>query len=226
MKLYDQLKKHPKKIALAVLLLLILWFCRSFFPMLFLWGDKVTITFNLPKNIQLKEVSAEYMSTDCQEYWYGTGNWANLYKDHSVIEKKINENQYQAKVFFKDNGLCQWRLESIYWQLEYQDIEKAYPQVAKNNGGRGTEFHGQQISFDKSRDGSENVAISTSFYPLIRDPAYYNFQKTRIKPITGDLLVFKRKVSLATGQLGLKTRHIDYTATVIEPPFDSIERIK
>lgn len=236
MKLYDQLKKHPKKIVLVVLLLPILWFCRSFFPMVFWWGDKVTMTFNLPENIQLKKLSAKYMSTNCQEYWYGTGNWANLYKNHTIIEKKINVNQYQAKVFFKDNGLCQWRLESIYWQLEYQDIEKAYPQVAENNGGLGSDFVGQKMSIKTLKHGqsishtlgNEKLTLVTSFMPQLINSSYYTYISNyyKEKQPEGDQLYFIRHSSEFNGEFGLNTRHIDYTATVIEPPFDNIKRIK
>lgn len=238
MKLNDLLEKHPEKIVLGIIVIWVMfgtWVGKFFaymlitiimpnLPSVFLFGDKVDITFNLPENIQLKKVSATYSNSNCKSYSIGTDNWITEDKKVAFKTKEIAKNQYKTTVHFKDNFICQRQLESIYWQLEYQDIEKAYPQVAKKNGGNGAGFEGHQIRFNKSKNGSENVAISSSFYPLIRDPAYFDFLKTR--KITGDTLVFERKASSTIGNVGLKTRQVNYTATVIEPPFDSIERIK
>lgn len=244
MKLYDRLKKHPEKIVLGIIVIWVMfgtWVGKFFaymlitiimpnLPSVFLFGDKVDITFNLPENIQLKKVSATYSNSNCKSYSIGTDNWITENKKVAFKTKEIAKNQYRTTVHFQDNFICQRQLESIYWQLEYQDIEKVYPQVAKKNGGRGAEFKGNGLSLYhwdkkiwKTRNGTENLFSRSHFSPKIQEPYEVEYWMT---PIQGELLYFSHKPTEFNGEFGLKTRNIFFTATVEEPPFDSIERIK
>lgn len=101
MNIKHSIKKHPKKWCAALVMLVALWYGRSFLPMMFLWGDGVTITLHVPENIEISDVSARYYSTNCKEYWYGTGNWANLNKDIDFKEKKYQAINTKRKCILK-----------------------------------------------------------------------------------------------------------------------------
>lgn len=221
--------KHPKKIIFSAIALIILWCGRALLPMIFLWGDNIRITFNLPDNIKLDVISAEYSSSKCKLYSAGTGEWLDLKRDHEYRAKEISKNKYVVDIYFNDYSLCQWTIESVYWEVQYKDIKKAYPQVSEENGGRGSEFPGYGYSrlngnkWGETREGGNTIFI-THYVSPVRKFAHEDEYIMRVPD--GEVMLFKTDYYEKDGEFGFRTRHVEYRIVVEEPSFESIEVIE
>lgn len=216
MNIKHSIKQHPKKWCVALVMLVALWCGRSFLPMMFLWGNGVTITLHVPENIEISDVSARYYSTNCRFYSLATGGWNYSLKDIDFKEKKTANNQYQAKVYFKDYSLCQWKLESFSWGIQYKNLKQEYPtqSLAKEYIGNGAGRSNYFFRFNKYlHDGSkanvtEEYKIVEHFYPTAK--SYEKGFYVRLKSYDGQY----------SGEYGPQTKHINYTAIIDEKPQD------
>lgn len=116
------------------ILVVVAYYCRSFFPMMFFGDEGIEVEFNVPENI-VPSAGGDYESSDCQTITFSDGSWINSRRGHDFKMEKISNTKYRTKINYRDYSLCSWRIRSLGWVLHYQDASSVVSGVTGGSGG-------------------------------------------------------------------------------------------
>lgn len=136
---------------LLIIVAVIAYYCRSFFPMMFFDDEGVEVEFNVPANL-VPSAGGDYESSACQTITFSGGGWINSKRGHDFKMEKISDAQYRTKIKYRDYSLCSWKIRSLGWTLEYKDVNKVVSGLTDGGGGGGMTIyivHDSQLDKDE-----------------------------------------------------------------------------